>query len=175
MSSLEQKRTEMNTKDAAQRWNCRPEEVRAWCRGGDIGGVRKEKNRWVIPDDARRPIDKKLQSEMLWQILEMQQEQRARIDLTIWGVPRNETIGYLQALFDCCLQARFADPNEPIRTIADIQLTERGLHLLGRRGRVQDNRDAGAMRQMLDLGRAAIPIADTFLRLFEIVEGVAAI
>ena len=53
----------MNTTEAAEKWNTTRDVVARWCKDGKVPGAEKPKFRWVIPDDASRPIDKKLQRE----------------------------------------------------------------------------------------------------------------
>lgn len=117
----------MDTKAAAERWQSSVSDVRAWCRDGNIVGAKKENRRWDIPDKAKRPIDRRLQREILWRLLEVQQGERRTLQLTDWGVPDDDIPGYVEPLFELCLRA-----NEDAHGWDDIQITAMGLRLLGR-------------------------------------------
>ena len=47
----------IGTKEAAKKWNCKPDTVSRWCREGKIKGAEQDAKRspWRIPVDAKRP------------------------------------------------------------------------------------------------------------------------
>lgn len=122
----------MDTKTASIRWNCTVGDIREWCRDGKVLEAKKERGRWVIPDDAMRPLDRKLQKEILWQILEFENDNSCRIDLTQWGINDDSIVDYLSSLFPLCLRRR-CDSNRPINKLAELQITDLGLAIAGRR------------------------------------------
>lgn len=118
---------EMNTKTAADKWFCTQAEVREWCRGGIINAAVKEKGRWSIPQEAKRPLDRKLQREILWRIIEVKNGQRASFELTDWGIPDADLPGYLEPLFGTCLRGE-----DHAAGWDEVNVSSGGLRLLGR-------------------------------------------
>ncbi len=45
----------MNTIQASKKWNITKETVQNYCKDGLIPNVYKEKNKWIIPDNAKKP------------------------------------------------------------------------------------------------------------------------
>ena len=123
----------MNTSEAAILWKAGVNDVRSWCRNGEIAGTSKEHGKWVIPDDARRPLDKRLQTELLWRILELQQGIRTRLDLTDWGIRDADLPEYVTSLFGLCLRSNRELEHQMIEGWNDIGITEMGMKLLGRK------------------------------------------
>lgn len=132
----------MNTKEAAEKWGCGTDEVRGWCRSGYINGATKEKGRWVIPQNAKRPIDRKMQREILWRILEVQNGERRVVQLTEWGIPDIDLPGSIGSLFDLCLRVREGATKEELSGWGDVCITGMGMRLLGRKNNCMDNLDA---------------------------------
>lgn len=125
----------MDTKQAMERWNCDIRAVREWCREGVIDGAAKSKRgSWIIPDDAKRPLDRSLSREILWSIVEWQNGCVSRIDLTGWGVSRTEVLAYLKALErDNCLELEEDDTAGS----SSLRITKRGFSLIGRGGKTE--------------------------------------
>lgn len=51
---------DMETKEAAEKWNCSQEKVQRWCREGKIAGATQDKkgSPWHIPKNAKPPKNK---------------------------------------------------------------------------------------------------------------------
>lgn len=120
----------MDTKTAAEKWKCNISDIREWCRSGRIEEAHKEKGRWIIPNDAKRPLDRRLQKEILWQILKYENNSVCRIDLTQWGIDDSSIPDYLSLLLPLCLRKRMSN-NEPINNLSEIELTELGFAIVG--------------------------------------------
>lgn len=99
-----------NVEQTAMRWKTNGDAVRSWCKEGLIPGVIKSDSfpfRWLIPSEAKRPIDAELIHAALKQIVELQNSLINEIDLTEWGVPLKDSCqciytlakaGYLSAI-----------------------------------------------------------------------------
>lgn len=155
----------MNTREAAAKWNCSIEDVRDWCRKGAIPGAEKAESRspvkpWIIPDNAKRPIDRRLQQEIVWRVLEKKNNPNAFIDLTIWDIADGEILGYLDATIP--LLVRKARPNiELVASVGDLEVTEAGFRLIGRGG----SGDVGGVPELLTWSASfAGTFAASFLR-----------
>ena len=144
----------MDTRAAAEKWGCTDRDVRDWCRGGHIAGSTKEKRKWLIPDDAQRPLDRKLQREILWQVLRRKDNRRRWIDLTRWGVSDDKIADYIALLLSTCLR-RTPDAEE-IGSIDDIELTEKGFSMeKNPRQRIYQRSFAGALLLLAPLPPAS--------------------
>ena len=119
----------MDTKTAAEKWGCKDRDVQNWCRSGFVDGAVMEKRKWLIPDDAQRPLDRKLQKEILWQILQWKDSHQKRVDLTCGGISDDGIVNYIALLLGAYL--RNAPGVAEIRDLDDLELTERGFSLLG--------------------------------------------
>lgn len=124
----------MTAAQAAEKWNCTKDDIYTWCKEGNIEGAQKTKRAWIIPQEALRPLDKKLIKEMLWQLLELKNGTAHRLDLSTWGVRQKDISRYLSPLVEGC----YIEPLSSIDTGAagtiNFRITNRGLHLLGRAG-----------------------------------------
>lgn len=49
-------------KEMAQKWNISERTVSTFCKSGKIPGAKKQGRIWQIPDDAKRPLDKRISS-----------------------------------------------------------------------------------------------------------------
>lgn len=49
-------------KEMAQKWNISERTVSTFCKAGKIPGAKKQGRIWQIPDDAKRPLDKRISS-----------------------------------------------------------------------------------------------------------------
>lgn len=49
-------------KEMAKKWNISERAVSTFCKSGKIPGAKKEGRIWQIPDDAKRPVDKRISS-----------------------------------------------------------------------------------------------------------------
>jgi hypothetical protein len=114
----------MNTQAASEKWACEPRDVREWCKAGQIPGAEKQSGRWVIPETARRPPDRKLQREIIWWILEASNGLKGRLDLTSWGIKDTDIQIYLYSCMESNL-IRFAEGNRDV-----LQITEAGFNLV---------------------------------------------
>lgn len=123
----------MNTTEAAEKWNCCRDDVAAWCKAGLIVGAVKPAVKWVIPDDAKRPIDRKLQKEIIWRILELSNGSLRRFDLTVWGLSEEDLDGYFAAMTPLLLSVKTTSQNNAPISISDLFVTEAGFELIGRR------------------------------------------
>lgn len=119
----------MNVKTAAEKWGCSESEVRGWCRDGDIEGTVKEKRRWEIPDDAKRPFDRKMQKDVLWQVLRWKDNHQRRIDLTCWGIDDKEIINYISLLVPIFIRVLYGPVNAG--NLDSLELTDKGYALIG--------------------------------------------
>lgn len=59
----------MTTKEVAQKINVSDKEIQLLCKNGYIDGARKEKNKWVIPDNTSFIADQKGIMYILWEII----------------------------------------------------------------------------------------------------------
>lgn len=118
----------MNTTEAAEKWNTTRDVVARWCKDGKVPGAEKPKFRWVIPDDASRPIDKKLQREFVWQILQTKNDSVFRLDFTEWGIDRK-----LIARYFACMTPLLFEVDES-ENPENIRVTKHGFALIGRDG-----------------------------------------
>lgn len=121
----------MDAKTAAERWGCTVNDVRSWCKEGAIEGATKPHVGWDIPACTARPLDKKLIREILWQLLELKNGSARTIDLTPWGVRKQDLESYLVVLENNGYITT-AGRNQPLIDIALIRLTVKGLRVLGR-------------------------------------------
>lgn len=95
--------TKRTTAECAEKWNADKRDVSAWCRADLIYGAVKETSfpfRWIIPCDAKRPIDACIIRELLWQIIELENERISEIDVSVWGIPAVDVAGCIQSLKD---------------------------------------------------------------------------
>ena len=60
----------MDIKQTASKWNISERRVRVFCESGKINGAHKQGRAWVVPDDAKKPLDarKKAKSTLLEEI-----------------------------------------------------------------------------------------------------------
>lgn len=124
MIHLDQK---MSTQEAADRWNTDKSVVAKWCRDGHIEGAEKSKSfpfAWEIPFDAKRPIDKELISEIIWQIVEVKNGVASDFDLTKWGIPSDFVDGYIAAIVSGLYLRR--------TQTGDLVLTRKGFEIINR-------------------------------------------
>ncbi|WP_273384069.1 hypothetical protein [Enorma phocaeensis] len=118
---------------AAERWGCSKDDVYAWCKNGSVAGARKEGRTWAIPQNAERPLDKKLIREILWQLLELKNGTAHRFDLSEWGVKQTDLARYLNPLVDGCYIEQTPSAHIGEGTLS-YRITNKGLRLLGRSG-----------------------------------------
>ena len=50
----------MTIKEAAAVWGITERRVNALCKAGRISGAYKDGRQWMIPADARKPVDKRM-------------------------------------------------------------------------------------------------------------------
>lgn len=53
----------ITTKQAAEKWNISERRINVLCKEGRILGAMKENGRWIIPDSAQKPADKRRKTE----------------------------------------------------------------------------------------------------------------
>lgn len=53
----------VTTKEISTRWGISDRRVLQYCNAGRIDGAVKMGNTWIIPKDAKKPIDRRLKSE----------------------------------------------------------------------------------------------------------------
>ena len=53
----------ITTREASIKWNISTRRINVLCKTGRISGAYKEDNQWYIPDDAKKPVDKRLKEE----------------------------------------------------------------------------------------------------------------
>lgn len=118
----------MDTKAAAEKWNCDRSNVAKWCKNGLVEGAHQEGfgRPWTIPDQAIRPIDRRLAKEIIWTLLELKTKRHPVFDLSIWGIKKEEIGLYLNELRSN-LYIEF-DSND----CDDYFITAKGFKLLGR-------------------------------------------
>ena len=58
----------MTTKEAVQKWNISERRIRQLIQDGRIEGAEKIGTTWNIPDDANKPIDKRVKDEIEFNI-----------------------------------------------------------------------------------------------------------
>lgn len=115
-----------STADLKLRWNADVRDIRSWCRKKCISDVDKKDNKWRIPANAMRPLDKKLALEILWRILESP-DSVEDMDFSDWGIGSDKFPAYLHGL-------EKDKSIEPAKQ-GSYQLTKRGFKLLGREGK----------------------------------------
>ena len=52
----------ITVKEVAEKWGVSETWVTILCKQGRVNGVTKEHNRWLIPDDAEKPEDRRKQN-----------------------------------------------------------------------------------------------------------------
>ena len=52
----------ISIKEAAERWNLTVRRVSTLCKEGKVEGAIKQKNRWMIPDDVKKPVDGRIKT-----------------------------------------------------------------------------------------------------------------
>jgi len=52
----------MRVKEAAKLWSISERRVSALCKDGEISGAKKEGKSWLIPKDAKKPVDRRVKS-----------------------------------------------------------------------------------------------------------------
>lgn len=77
----------MTIKEAAEKWRLSVRRVQTMCNEGMIEGVVKFGHAWAIPNDAQRPIDKRVKSGKYKKIInntifEVNQDDRSRSEKT---------------------------------------------------------------------------------------------
>lgn len=133
----------MKTAEAAEKWNCTPKDVAQWCKQGLIPGAEKPSGPsavrpWAIPDDAKRPIDRRLQREIIWRIIERKNDPGTHVDLTAWGIADEDVPGCLHAMMPILL--RKGEPDAGIiGSVDELRVTEAGFRLVNRHGAVSAN------------------------------------
>lgn len=123
----------MDTKTAAEIWHSTSKEVADWCKNDLVPGAEKTRGKWIIPNDARRPLDRKLQKELLWQLLLKQNGAVTRIDLTAWGIVDNEVAAYYLEMHPRFLRWNL-ETDDGIAGVVSLAITDAGFRLLGRIG-----------------------------------------
>lgn len=68
----------MTIKQAAEKWNLSDRRVRTLCEAGNIPGAFREGKIWYIPDDAKRPFDRRTNS--LEKLVELAAKKKAELD-----------------------------------------------------------------------------------------------
>ena len=119
----------LTAEQVADNWHASVADVRSWCKSNYIDGAVKSKTfpfAWEIPADAKRPIDEPLICELLWKLIELQNDCIAAIDLSDWGIPLCDIEGCYQALAN----ESFLDASE----VHSAHLTKKALLALGREG-----------------------------------------
>lgn len=126
--------------EAAEQWRFFKDDIYTWCNNGSIAGARKYGRTWAIPQNALRPLDKKLIREMLWQLLELKNGTAHRFDLSERGVKRENLARYLNPLVDGFYIEEI--PSMDISESAlNYRITNKSLHLLGRAGSKEASAD----------------------------------
>lgn len=118
----------MSTEEAAEKWGTDKSTVAEWCREGHIEGAEKSKSfpfEWQIPYDAKRPIDKELTAEIIWQIVEIKNGIAVDFDLANWGVSRDSVDGCIAALVAGLYLCRTQE--------GDLLMTRKGLNAINRK------------------------------------------
>lgn len=52
----------ISVREAAERWNITERRVSTLCKDGKIAGAKKLGNRWMIPEDTRKPLDRRIKT-----------------------------------------------------------------------------------------------------------------
>lgn len=120
--------TMLGTEQMAQKWHTASDKVREWCKSGIVAGAKKEESfpfRWLIPSNAKRPIDGSLLREVLRQIVELQNLLITEIDLTDWGIPLKDAQSCIYTL----VESGYLKIIDGSTTV----LTRRGISVLCRR------------------------------------------
>ena len=140
---------EHTTCELAVKWAAKPDVVASWCRSGLIEGAVKQSTfpwRWVIPSDAKRPLDSCVIRELLWQILEFQNSRITELDLTRWGIPLSDIPWCVPALVKASYLLELKEGQKP-------QLSNKALALLGRKA--SDNTETTRVEPLVYASSAA--------------------
>lgn len=143
----------MSTEKAAEKWRTDKSIVAEWCREGHIEGAEKSKSfpfGWQIPSDAKRPIDKELISEIIWQIVEVKNGISNDFDLTKWGIPSDSVDGCIATLVSSLYLRRTQK--------GDLLLTRKGFEAINR------GKDGEAPEVLIWTASAAGAFTGMFLR-----------
>lgn len=125
-SNVIKQNSALTTRQCAEKWNTDVDVVAKWCREDVFPGAKHKGlgKRWFIPSDAKRPLDKVIACEILWQITECQIGRNKDIDLSCWGFSSAEDV-------DGCLQV--LQKEGYIQLQGDFwQIKQLGMSLLGR-------------------------------------------
>lgn len=125
------------TRELAEKWAASEKDIASWCKSGLIGGATKQSTfpwRWLIPFDAKRPLDSRVIRELLWQILELQNNRIVELDITCWGIPLSDIPACVQALVD-------AGYLRELKNSQQIRLSNKAFSVLGRKigGRIDSD------------------------------------
>ena len=52
----------ISVREAAERWNITERRVSTLCKDGKIAGAKKLGNRWMIPENTRKPLDRRIKT-----------------------------------------------------------------------------------------------------------------
>ena len=53
----------MTTKEVSEKWGITERRINVLCKEGRISGAYKENNRWFIPNNVSKPVDKRLKKD----------------------------------------------------------------------------------------------------------------
>ena len=67
-------------------WDVKQGTVADYCKNGLVSGAFKDSsNRWMIPNDARKPPDKNALAQILWLVLQLKNNPAQTADFTGTG------------------------------------------------------------------------------------------
>ena len=119
----------MDTKQASCKFNIGAKEIQEMCRRGLIVGVRKEKRRWVIPDDTKFIVDSNGIKYIIWEIINLQINKNYAFSLkyieTVFKA--KECFDYLQLMGYI---TSFTERETVEETIASVRLSQRAMEEL---------------------------------------------
>lgn len=119
----------MNIKEAAVKWHCSKATVQKYCKDGLIPSAYKEKNRWVINDDFKKPPLTAYRFVILLKNIEVIQE-GAKLDMHNFSTSKKDLLKAYKYLSDNGFISHF-DLSLPLqKSLNNVTITKRGKELI---------------------------------------------
>ncbi len=119
----------MTVQEFAEEYNLTQATVYKYCKHGKIDGAKKVAGKWIIPDDAIKPLTKKQMRQMLLSLLMYKNNPAAGFDFTLADCNERDISKYLQYLSNRNLILGFkADEGDKVPM--NVYVSNKGLDFL---------------------------------------------
>lgn len=119
----------MTVKDFAEKYNLSQATVRKYCNQKVIDGAKKVKGKWIIPDDAIKPLTEKQMRQMLLSLLMYKNNPAAGFDFTPADCNERDVSKYFKYLSNRNLILGFkADEGDKVPM--NVYVSNKGLDFL---------------------------------------------